>query len=255
MHDSAMGGRAQADVAGRGGLKLASNTFELPRQVVKTGTLTVQVDSVDKAEKAVHSIVDKASGRVDKVTSSDLAGPNPTIEMTLRVPVGSFDSVVAGLEGLGVRMAKTTAVDDVTEHIVDMDARLKTMGAQEKALRNMLALTKSLDDSLAVNRDITDLRGQIESLNAQRKSLAGQAAYSTVTLTLSQKLNVQTVAATDPNWFETTWAGAWGAATSAFRSVVGVLMWLLVFSPAWIAALLAIRWVIRSAGRPTAKAS
>jgi len=233
--------------------KLVSNVTELPRQVVKTGTLTVQVDSVDKAEKQAHAIVDAAAGRVDKVSSSDLAGPNPTIEMALRVPVGSFDNVVGRLEGLGTRMAKTVSVDDVTERIVDMDARLKTMLAQEQALRNMLAQTRRLADSLAVNRDITELREQIESMNAQRKSLAGQAAYSTVTLTLSQKANAATVTATDPNWFQTSWAGAWSAATNVFRNFVGVLLWLLVFSPAWIAGLLFVRWAIRVGRRPEAR--
>lgn len=222
---------------------------ELPRQVVKTGSLTLQVDNVDKAEKQARSIAEGAQGRVDKVTSSDLAGPAPTITLTLRVPVAAFDSVVEKLEGIGVRMSKSVSVDDVTEKLVDMDARLKTMLAQEQALRNMLAKTGKMSDSLAVNRELTDLRGEIESMAAQRKSLGGQAAYSTLEVVLSQKPNVATVASSDPNWLQSAWADAWGAANSFFRGIVSVGIWLLVFSPLWVALILAIRWLIRSANR------
>lgn len=222
---------------------------ELPRQVVKTGSLTLQVDNVDKAEKQARSIAEGAQGRVDKVASSDLAGPNPTITLTLRVPVAAFDAVVEKLEGIGVRMSKTVSVDDVTERLVDMDARLKTMLAQEQALRNMLARTGKMSDSLAVNRELTNLRSEIESIAAQRKSLGGQASFSTLEVVLSQKPNVATVASSDPNWLQSAWADAWGAANSFFRGIVSLLVWLLVFSPLWTAIILAIRWLIRSANR------
>ena len=228
--------------------RLASHS-ELPRQVVKTGTLTVQVDSVDKAEKQVHTIAGDIGGRIDKVSSSDLAGPNPTIEITLRVPVGSFDLAVDRLESLGTRIGKTVAVDDVTEKLVDMDARMKTMLAQEQALRNMLAQTRKMSDSLAVNHELTDLRGEIESMAAQRKSVGGEAAFSTITLTLQQKATAEAVARTDPNWLQSAWADAWGSATAVFRGIVSATLWLLVFSPFWIVGILLIRWLIKTVNR------
>jgi len=258
LSGEAMGGVAPHNAVGQRGVQAGWNGKatlvsqpQLPRQVVKTGTLTVQAESVDKAEKQAHTITDGIGGRVDKVDSTDLAGPNPTITMTLRVPAAAFDGCIDKLEGLGARLAKTVAVEDVTEKIVDMDARMKTMGAQEQALRNMLARTRTMDDTLSVNRELTDLREQIESMAAQRKSLGSLAAYSTITLTLQQKPSVETVAQSDPNWLQSAWAGAWGSGTSVFRNVVSVLVWLLVFSPVWILGLLVLRWVIRALGKPS----
>lgn len=228
--------------------KLISNeTPALRRDVVKTGSLTVQVDDVDAAEKKARQITEASGGRVDQVGSSDLAGPAPTIDMTLRIPVARFESVMEGLESLGVRMAKQVSVSDVTERLVDMDARMKTMLAQEEVVRNMLRKATNLGDSLTINNDLTRLRGEIESINAQRKSLAGQAAYSTLEVKLTQKATAIAVASTDPNWFQTSWASAWGAGTGAFRSIVSVLMWLVVFSPVWLAGIFGMRWLIRTA--------
>lgn len=238
-----------------GGNAQLASLMEVPRQVVKTGSLTVQVEAVDKGENQAREITERANGRVDRVESSDLAGPNPSISMTVRVPVGQFDDVMEDLEGIGVRMNKSVSAEDVTERIVDMEARLKIMLAQEDSLRKILAKSSSMENSLAVNRELMNLRGEIESMTAQRKSLASQAAFSTLNITLIQKATAEAVAATDPNWFQTSWANAWGAGVGAFRAMVGILMWLVVFSPIWIVAILVLRWLIRLASPPKNRAS
>ncbi len=239
--------RNQQDASSNVSKLISNETPALRRDVVKTGSLTVQVDDVDAAEKKARQITEGSGGRVDQVGSSDLAGPAPTIDMTLRIPVARFESVMEGLESLGVRMAKQVSVTDVTERLVDMDARMKTMLAQEEVVRNMLRKATNLGDSLTINNDLTRLRGEIESINAQRKSLGGQAAYSTLEVKLTQKATAIAVASTDPNWFQTSWASAWGAGNEAFRSVVSVLMWLVVFSPIWLAGIFGMRWLIRAA--------
>jgi hypothetical protein len=238
--------------------QLVSNEIPaMERNVVKTGSLTVQVEAADKAEKLARQIAETAGGRVDQVQSSDLAGPSATIDMTLRIPVGRFEGTMEKLEALGTRMAKQVAVDDVTEQLIDMNARMKTMLAQEEVVRNMLRKANNLSDSLTINNDLTRLRGEIESIGAQRKSLASQAAYSTLQVRLTQKQTAVAMASTDPNWFQTSWASAWGSGTAAFRSVVSGGMWLVVFSPVWIALLLGCRWLIKVAakGAPTSSAS
>lgn len=226
---------------------ISNEALRMNRDVVKTGSLTVQVDKVDEAEKQARKIAEAAGGRVDQVGSSDLAGPAPEISMSLRIPVGRFEPVMENLEGLGTRMAKQVSVNDVTEKLIDMKARMKTMLVQEEVVRNMLRKATNLNDSLTINNDLTRLRGEIESIAAQHKSLASQAAHSTLELKLTQKATAVSVASTDPNWFQTSWASAWGAGTSAFRQVVGVLMWILVFSPIWIMGLVAVKWLIRTA--------
>jgi hypothetical protein len=240
-----LGGESSANVA-----RLVSNENPaMRRDVVKTGSLTVQVEKVDDAERKARHIAESAGGRVDQVGSSDLAGPSPTIDMTLRIPVGKFESVMENLEKLGARMAKQVSVDDVTEKLVDFNARMKTMLAQEEVVRNMLRKANKLSDSLTINNDLTRLRGEIESIAAQRKSLSSQAAYSTLEVKLTQTSSVVAVAATDPNWFQTSWASAWGAGTSVFRSGVSLLMWFLVFSPVWITFFLLLRWMIKALGK------
>lgn len=236
--DTYPGRRAEgADIA----QLVSKNDAAMPRNVVKSGSMTVQVDNVDASERKAREIAEALGGRVDRVTSSNLASPDASMSLTLRVPVKSFESTMERLQALGTRIAKQVQVDDVTDQLIDFNARLKTMRVQEELVRNMLRKAGNLQDSLTINNDLSRLRAEIESLDAKRQSLASQASFSTLELTLVQKTTAVAVASTDPNWFQSSWADAWGAGTLAFRAIVGWLMWLVVFSPVWILILVVIR--------------
>jgi hypothetical protein len=248
-------GGAQAEKETEGVSRLVGRQqTSMPRNVVKSGSMTIQVDSVDQAEKQARSIAETLGGRVDRVTSADLASPQASMDMTLRVPVMKFEGTMEQLQALGTRLAKTVEVQDVTEQIIDFNARLKTMRVQEELVRTMLKRAGSLEDSLTINNDLTRLRAEIESLDAKRSALASQAAFSTLELKLVQKSSAVAVASTDPNWFQTSWAEAWGAGTSVFRTVVGMLMWLVVFAPVWIVGIVLALRVIKHAGTSTERA-
>jgi hypothetical protein len=203
------------------------------RMVIRTADLTVRVDSVEKAEQAVSRIVREHGGYVTETRSSDLASEYPSMTITMRVPVGSFDQILTGVEGLGTRLTKGISSQDVTEQVVDLDARIRTMSIQEETFRGLLKDARSLNAVIALQDRLTGLRSEIESLQAQRTSLSKQAAYSTVTLTLEQAA-VGPAPAKDPDWL----AQAWGEATTTMgaftRSLTVLGVWLLVFSPVWV---------------------
>ena len=222
----------------------------MPRNVVKSGSMTMQVDSVDDAEGKARQTAESLGGRVDRITSADLASPLATMDMTLRIPVAKFEQAMEQLQKLGTRLAKSVEVEDVTTEIIDFNARLKTMRVQEQLVRTMLARAGTLQDTLTINNDLTRLRAEIEALDAKRRLLESQAAFSTLHLKLVQKSSAVAMASVDPNWFQTSWGQAWGAATSVFRLIVGALMWLVVFSPIWILTFVAAARLVRVLRKP-----
>lgn len=215
------------------------------RSIIRRGDVAVRVENVEKAEKEVGRIVESIGGYVDSAQSTDLASSAPTIDITLRVPVEQFDSALEKFEKLGVRLSKQISSEDVTGQIVDLDARLKTLSAEEETYRNMLRRTSEMKNVIMLQERLTDVRGQIESMTGQRKALAGMAALSPITVHLTQ--NLQAVQApSDPNWLSQTWAESTTNLGSAFRGATVLGIWILVFSPFWVPGLLILRWLVRS---------
>ncbi len=226
---------------GRASNQTVAHPVSIPsRKVIRRADLDIRVDNVEKAEKRVSEIVQGAGGYTETASSTDLASDHPTMNLSLRVPAERFDETISRFETLGVRLAKKISSEDVTSRIVDLDAQLKTLTAQEEVYRNMLRGRTELNEVFNIQSQLTTVRTQIEEITSQRKSQAGLAALSTVSLTLEQNAKLS-AAPTDPNWMTQSWAGAMTGASSALRVVSVALMWLVAFSPFWIVALLILR--------------
>jgi type II secretory pathway pseudopilin PulG len=215
---------------------LVSNPIQV-RSVIRKAELTVMVDDIDKAEAKMEQLVQTAGGYVENASGWELASPAPSLKVTSRVPEKAFDSVLGEFEKLGRRTTKSISAQDVTEQIVDMDARMKTMLIQEEAYRRMLRNVTHLADSIALQDRLMSLREQIESIQGQRKSLASLAEMSTIELTFEQRSSPEVVAASDPNWGGDAWNSALSAATGTFHFLGVAVIWLAVFSPFVLLAL------------------
>jgi hypothetical protein len=214
------------------------------REVIRRAELAVRVPDVEKAEREVNRQVESWQGYVESASSTDLATDRPSLTMALRVPVGRFEECIAKLEGLGVRLSKTVSSEDVTAQIVDFDARLQTLRAQEETYRNLLRRAGNLDNVVTLQDKLTEVRSTIESMAAQRKAMAGLAALSTVSLRLEQDA-IPHAPAQDPNWMAQTWGEATTTLSHVVRTLANLGVYLLVFSPFWIPFALLFRKMLR----------
>lgn len=221
------------------------------RQVIRNADLAVRVKKIEDAEKAATKLVREAGGYIEGTSSSDLAGNNPQIVLTARVPVGRFDDTLQSLIVLGIATSKTIKGEDVTSQMVDLNARLKTLTAQEDSYREMLRLTRSGPESLTLREKLDGIRMEVERIAAQRTQMAGLASLSTIRLTLDQSLEAMPIPAKDQNWLQEAWAQASGAFMGAIRVIATGLIWLAVYSPIWLTALLILRYVVHSQKKST----
>jgi hypothetical protein len=210
----------------------ASTEVKVPeRAVVRSGSLTVRVPKIEQAERVANGLVSQLSGYVEGSQSSDLAGPNAVITMSLKVPVGRFQTLIARCEALGVRESKTVTSQDVTGQLVDLDARVRSLRAEESSYQGMLTQARRLDDIIPLRTRLAELRSTIESIAGQRKALGDQAAMSSLSLTLRQ--DTMSLAATQKgdNWLATTWTEAANLLFVFGRVVVTVGIYAIMFGP------------------------
>jgi len=105
--------------------------------------------------------------------------------LTLRIPADRFEEALSRLHKLnGDVIVEATNEQDVTSAVVDLEARITNLQATEVQYRTLLAKAVKIEDILAVQTRLDDVRGQIEQLQAQHKELAGLADLSTLTVTL-----------------------------------------------------------------------
>jgi Domain of unknown function (DUF4349) len=224
--------------------------------VIKTGTLSLQVDGIDASlSSASQKIV--ALGGYESGSNRQGDGDNASASVTYRIPAPKWEDALATLRGLATKvLTEQTQSQDVTGQVVDISARITNLQATEQALQGIMQKAEKISDVLAVQQQLTDVRGQIEELTGQRAHLQGQAAYSTLTVNFSLKPEqavVQTTKGFDPG-SEVDRASA--SLVNVLQAVATAGIW---FGKVWLPILLAIGvvtavviFILRRATRPGA---
>lgn len=155
--------------------------------VIRTARLQIVANDFSAARAAVDSIVTNAAGFIDHVTVTGDASRARVLRGTLRVPSDRLADALARLRALGQVTEDTQSTQDVTDHIVDLDARLASARATERRLTELLRTrTGRLSDVLEVERELTRVRLDIERLDAEQANVTRRVSYATIEIALSE---------------------------------------------------------------------
>jgi len=231
---SADSSSAKAAVAGNESRsESAASVLPANRHIIREGTMSVRVKDLADAETSVMASLRRVGGYLESANGASLASETPQLTMTVRIPVAEFDNFAAGIGKLGDVLSRTASAQDVTDQIVDAEARMKAMRAEEAAYIEMLRQTRNLNDTLSVRQRLGDVRQQIEQLDAMRTALRGRAAMSSLTIDLQQASPLNAAPGSDPGWFAQTLGGATAVLGELARAVGGFLIYVAVLSPLW----------------------
>jgi len=154
-------------------------------RIVRTGELRVDVgkSGFDAAFDRVASIAAAHGGFVASSSTSSVDKARAG-ELTVRVPSDRFDAARRDVAGLGKVEYQALRGEDVSGQLVDYGARLKSLAAQEEALRALLGKATAVGEVLEVQRSLFDVRQQIEQLSAQTQNLEQAASLATLQVSL-----------------------------------------------------------------------
>jgi hypothetical protein len=106
--------------------------------------------------------------------------------VVLRVPAENFSTTMAAIEREGTVRASRTSTQDVTEQVVDLEARLENLRAERERLRTLYAEANDTEDVLAVERRLSEVQTEIERTEAELQNIQRRVAYSTITVELTE---------------------------------------------------------------------
>jgi len=151
--------------------------------VVYTGSLQLVVADLPIALNSARDKINAAGGYIGASQESNDYG-KPVAQITYRVPSDHWDAVIADVRGLATKVVgQQTQAVEVGGQLVDLEARIRNLRASEAALIEIAAKTGKVSDLLEVQTQLTDVRGQIEVLDAERARLADQVSYGTLVVT------------------------------------------------------------------------
>lgn len=203
------------------------------RHVIRKATIELQSSDVRGVFARIGLIVNIGAG--EYVESSSIRGEEtPSAEVTLRVDAARLHEVLNQLRKLGVVVQETSSGEDVTERVVDLEARLKNEQQIEQELLELLAKRENaqLSEILELRAQIGRVREGIERLVAQREGLRRLTSLATILVILRHD-----AAPTKPEgWWQTfreNISSAGRDGLDALSDAVAFLVWLAVGGLLW----------------------
>lgn len=217
------------------------------RSIIYTGSITVRLekdgDLDAKAAQAI-ALVTAAGGFVGSDQRSSADG-RAQASLELRVPAARFAQLVDDLSGLGDEESRQLGTRDVTEDVVDLDARIATQQASVNRTRALLAQAKSVAELVSVEGELAKREAELASLQAKKRRLADLTSLSTITLMLLGP-DVEATEEEPETGFIAGLKAGWKAllvAFTALKTVVGALLpWAVAVGVPVLAVILVLRW-------------
>ncbi len=157
------------------------------RMVERRAELVLAATDFDKARTGMEAIVRRHGGYASALTVTASQGAARALDATVRVPADQLDAVLTELKSLGRVEQESQGGEEVTAQFVDLEARLANARNTESRLTELLRdRTGKLSDVLEVEQQVSRVRGEIEEMEAQRKSLTNLVEFATVTVRMTE---------------------------------------------------------------------
>lgn len=219
------GGEAQTAAAGDAGGaptgSSGSNALSVQlqqRDLIRTGNVTLTVAEFDASRQNLTTAAETRGGFVSDTDQRVHYRGNETFttgKVVFRVPKENFSTFLSQVKAEGEVERSNTNTRDVTDQLVDLEARLTNLRAQREKLRDLYANASDTENVLDVQERLSEVQTEIERLEAKQKSLRERVAYSTVTVELREE-PPENPEPERSSWYET------GTLTAFSESVHGV---------------------------------
>jgi len=162
---------------------------QVDRKIIRTGTVELQVEDYESARSAVADRARNLGGYVSGSGSIQHTRDNEswtTGYVVVRVPSERFSDVLSHARDRGAVLNEQTETEDVTDQLVDLEARLTNLEQRRDRLRSFYDQANTTGELLRIEEQLSSVQSEIEQLEAEKRSLEDRVAFATLRVELSE---------------------------------------------------------------------
>ena len=165
-----------------------ASTEKITQKLVKTGGIDFESENIEEDYKKIREILPKYRAYIEHEDQSKSAY-RINYSVTIRVPSEVYDTLFIQLSALAFRLEnRYSNVQDVTEQYYDLQTRIKNKKALEQRYVKLLDKASEIKDILEIEKNINQVRTDIERLQGQFNLLGKKVSLSTINLSFFEEL-------------------------------------------------------------------
>lgn len=163
------------------------------RKQIKNYYANLSVDDFDTAIAEIKKITSEKGGYVENFYSNSYYNDNNRKdgEITVRIPVESYNSVINGLQAIGRVENEGENTDDITTEYIDTEGRLKIKNTERDRVLALLEKSESIEDIIKLEERLSHINTEIESYETSIRNWDKLVQFCKVTLYVQQDMDVR----------------------------------------------------------------
>ena len=149
--------------------------------------------------------------------------------LMIRVPAKDLDIFLFHLNNSVHVISISESVDDVTLQYIDVDSQVKALKTEEERLLAMMEKAENLSDLLAIEKRLTQVQQELQSVASQLKALESQIEYATIHVSLSEVVEYTPVEEESP--WQKIGTGFMDSLSDIWNGIVDTFVFLVANSP------------------------
>ncbi len=157
------------------------------RKIIYSASYSIETKEFDKSVARLDELCKSFGGWYESSNSYGTAeSANRNAYFTVRIPTENYRAFTDSQSSVGTVVSSSENNRDVTEQYTDTEARLESALLREQRVLVILENAASLDDVLALERELSDIRYEIESLTGSLRKYDSLVDFSTVNVSIRE---------------------------------------------------------------------
>jgi hypothetical protein len=154
-------------------------------KIIHKAELELLVANCAETQKKIEALAVSELGFVESSTLEESSA-----KITLRVPSARFEAVRGKLRDFAIRVRQdSVTAADVSKQYVDRESRLRNLRAEEQQFLEVMKKAHTVPDVLAVTKELSEVRGEIETADAEFRHLKDQIDMAQIDVHLAAQVS------------------------------------------------------------------
>lgn len=151
-------------------------------KIIKSADIDVETKTYDNSVKDFEAMIIAYNGFIqDSNVEGGREGENRLATYTVRVPNQNLENFINKIGDIGVIVKKQIKGEDVTDKYFDTESRVNILKIERERVMNIMSKAANVSELLELEKRLSDINSEIDSLTGTLKKYDALIEYSTVT--------------------------------------------------------------------------
>jgi len=160
----------------------SETTVTSNKKLILTARMNVETKDLDSLLAGLNETISRYGAYIQSSTINSSGNHNRQYDATIRIPSEMYGKFLEDLKTSGNVSYYSEETKDVTDSYTDLEAKLKSLKAEEEKVLEFYQKAENLEELMMVEERLSQIRYQIDYIETQIKNYDLLIAYSTLTL-------------------------------------------------------------------------